>query len=158
MWTTLIISFVPTTVSALLHWSIDIIVCFCFILLLYKSMCGTCRGTSFSSAPPPASEISTLWEIIVRASSASELPRPRQLFGGFSRLHLSLLPLSGAFGLPSYGVMASFLVAVLSSFKHACVDIPTPYPALRDVPRLVFCTVCHPFFLVNTRSPASAYR
>ena len=48
--------------------------------------------------------------------------------------------------------MASFLVAVLSLFKHACVDVPTPYHTLGDTPYLVFCTVSNPFFLVNTWS------
>jgi len=61
-----------------------------------------CLSTSFSSAPPPAIEISTPWEIIVRVSSASDLPRPWQLLGG--SLHLHLFPLSGVFGLPSLGL------------------------------------------------------
>jgi len=70
---------------------------------------------SFSSAPPPAIEISTPWEIIVRVSSASDLPRPWQLLGGLSPLHI-FTP-SGAFGLPSQGVMDSFLVPFVFALR-----------------------------------------
>jgi len=107
--------------------------------------------SSFSSAPPPAIEISTPWEIIVRASSPSELPRLWQLLRGLSRLHL--FPLSGAFGLPTRGLW------IPSWFRSCslCVDVPTLYPALRDASRLAFCTVGNPFFIVNTPSLVSGY-
>jgi len=108
--------------------------------------------SSFSSAPPPAIEISTPWEIIARVSSASDLPRPWHRLGGLSRLHL--LPLSAAIGPPLPGVMDSFLVP----FVFVRVDVPTLYPALRDASRLAFCTVGKPLFLVNTRSLVSGYR
>ena len=42
----------------------------------------------------------------MRVSSASDLPRPWQLLWGLSRLHL--LPISGAFGLPSWGLWIPF--------------------------------------------------
>jgi len=54
--------------------------------------------------------------------------------------------------------MACFLVAVLSSYKHTCFDVPTPYPALCDASHLAICTVCNPFFLVNTQSLVLGYR
>jgi len=108
--------------------------------------------TSFSSAPPPAIEISTLWEIIVRVSSASDLPRPWHLLGGLSCPHL--LPLSGASGLSSRGLW----IPVWFRSSSLCVDVPTVYPTLRDASRLAFCTVGNPCFLVNTRSLVSGYR
>jgi len=58
---------------------------------------------------------------------------------------------------PLPGVMDSFLVPFVF-VKHARVDVPTLYPALRDVSRLAICTVGNPFFLVNTRSLVSGYR
>jgi len=61
---------------------------------------------SFSSAPPPAIEISTPWEIIMRVFSASDLPRPWPLLLGLSPLHP--LTFSGAFGLPSRGFWIPF--------------------------------------------------
>ena len=83
--------------------------------------------SSFSSAPPPAIEISTPWEIIVRVSSASDLPRPWQLLGGLSRLHL--LPLSGAFGLPSRGL---WIPSWFRSSSFALMFLPfTPHFATR---------------------------
>ena len=79
--------------------------------------------SSFSSAPPPAIEISTPWEIIVRVSSASDLPRPWQMLAGLSRLHL--FPLSWAFGLPSRGLWiplwfrsSSFVLVFLPFTPH----------------------------------------
>ena len=111
--------------------------------------------SSFSSAPPPAIEISTPWEIIVRVSSASDLPRPWQLLGGLSRLHP--FPLSGAFGLPSQGLWISFWFRSVF-VEHTCIDVPTLYPALGDVSRLAFCTVGNPPSSVNTRSLVLDYR
>jgi len=112
-------------------------------------------STSLSSAPPPAIEISTSWEIIVRVSSASVLPRPWQLLRGLSRLHL--LPLSGALGLPSRGLWIPFWLRSVF-VELARVDVPTLYPALRDASRLAFCTVGNPPSSVNTRSLVSDYR
>jgi len=109
-------------------------------------------SSSFSSAPPPAIEISTPWEIIVRVSSASDLPRPWHLLGGLSRLHL--LPLSGAFGLTSLGLWIPFWFRSSS----LALTFPTLYPALRDASRLAICTVGNPPFLVNTQSLVSGYR
>jgi len=110
---------------------------------------------SFSSAPPPAIEISTLWEIIVGVSSASDLPRPWQVLGGLSGIHL--FPLSGAFGLPSGGLwIPSWFRSVF--VVHARVGVPTLYPTRHDVFRLAICMVGHPLSLVNIRSLASGYR
>ena len=111
--------------------------------------------TSFSSAPPPAIKISTQWEIIVRVSSASDLPRPWQLLGGLSRLRP--FPLSGASGLPSQGLWIPFWFCSVF-VGHARVDVPTLYPALRDASRLAFCMVGNPPSSVNTRSLVSDYR
>jgi len=83
--------------------------------------------SSFSSAPPPAIEISTPWEIIVRVSSASDLPRPWRLLGGLSRLYL--FPLSEAFGLPSQGLWIPFW---FRSSSFALMFLPfTPHFATR---------------------------
>jgi len=68
---------------------------------------------------------------------------------GVPRTHLPL-PLSGASGLPSHGVLDSVFV------KHACVDVSPPYPALRDASRLAICTVGKPPSFVNTRSQLRA--
>jgi len=57
---------------------------------------------------------------------------------------------------PLPGVMDSFLVPFI--FEHARVDVPTLDSALRNAPRLAFCTVGNLFFLVNTRSLVSGYR
>ena len=87
----------------------------------------TLSPSSFSSAPPPAIEISTPWEIIVRVSSASDLPRPWQLLGGLSRLHL--FTSSGAFGLPSRGLWIPFW---FRSSSFALMFLPfTPHFATR---------------------------
>jgi len=48
--------------------------------------------------------------------------------------------------------MDSFLVP----FVFVRVDVPTPYPALRDVSRLAICTVGNPLFLVNMQSQSRA--
>jgi len=48
--------------------------------------------------------------------------------------------------------------SILSSFKHACVDVSPPYPALRDASRLAICIVGNPLSIVNTRSLVSGYR
>jgi len=99
----------------------------CYDFLLYKGGSATFFLPSFSSAPPPAIEISTPWEIIVRVSSASDIPRPWQLLGGLSRLHL--LPFSGAFGLPSLGLWIPFWFRS-SSFALAFLPF-TPHIATR---------------------------
>ena len=85
---------------------------------------------SFSSAPPPAIEISTPWEIIVRVSSASNLSRPWQLLGGLSRLHP--FTISGAFGLPSWGLWIPFWFRSSSLSTLALMFLPfTPHFATR---------------------------
>jgi len=86
--------------------------------------------SSFSSAPPPAIEISTPWEIVVRVSSASDLPRPWQLLRSLSRLHL--FTFSGAFGLPSRGLWIPFCFRSSSLSTLALVFLPcTPHFATR---------------------------
>ena len=110
---------------------------------------------SFSSAPPPAIEISTPWEMIVRVSSASDLPRPWRLLGGLSRLHLS--PLSGAFGLPSRGLSIPIWFRSSSLSTLAMMLIPfTPHFATRLASG--FCPVGNPPYSVNTRSVGFDYR
>ena len=108
------------------------------------------KRSSFSSAPPPAIEISTPWEIIVRVSSAYGLPRwllPR------SARHPCLPFLSlGSMASPPTGFL------ILPSFKHACVGVSPPYPALRDTSRLAICTVGNPLSIINTRSLVTGYR
>ena len=80
----------------------------------YKDPSNPSLAPSFSSAPPPAIEISTPGEIIVRVSSSSDLPRPWQLLGDSSRLHL--FPLSGPLAFPprGYGFISG---SVLSTFS-----------------------------------------
>jgi len=81
---------------------------------------------SFSSAPPPAIEISTLWEIIVRVSSASAVPRRWRLLGASSRLHL--FPFSGAFGFPSLELWIPFWFRSSSLSTLALMFLPfTPH-------------------------------
>ena len=46
--------------------------------------------------------------------------------------------------------MASLLVAILSSVRYACIDVPTPYPELPDASRLAICTVGHRPSIINT--------
>ena len=41
--------------------------------------------------------------------------------------------------------------SVLSSFKNASVDVPTAYPTLRGVSRIVICMVGKPPSIVSTR-------
>jgi len=67
--------------------------------------------------------------------------------------------LSSLWGLwPSLtGVMDSFLVPFVI-VEHARVDVPTPYPALRDASRLAICTVGNPPSSVNTRLLVMDYR
>lgn len=92
----------------------------------------------------------------MRVSSASDLPRLWQWLVVFAQICL-FPPLSGVFDLPFYWVMASLLIPVLSLFKHACVDFPTPYPPLRQVLHGAICTVSNHLFLVNTQSLVSGY-
>jgi len=94
---------------------------------LYKNTLIPDHSSSFSSAPPPAIEISTPWEIIVRVSSASDLPRPWHLLGGLSRLHL--FTFSGASGLPSRGL---WIPSWFRSSSFALMFLPfTPHFATR---------------------------
>ena len=58
---------------------------------------------------------------------------------------------------PLPGVMDSFLVPFVF-VEHACVDVPTLYPALRDASRLAFCPVGNPPSSLNTPSLVSDYR
>ena len=100
------------------------------LYLLYKGLITPRFKASFSSAPPPAIEISTPWEIIVRVSSAFDLPRTWQLLGGLSRLHLP--PLSEAFGLPSRGLWIPFSFRSSSLSTLAWMFLPfTPHFAKR---------------------------
>jgi len=100
----------------------------------YKKKRSPLFPPSFSSAPPPAIEISTPWEIIVRVSSASDLPRPWQPLGGLSRLHL--LPLSGASGLSSRGLWIPFWFRSSSLSTLALMFLPfTPHFATRFASR-----------------------
>ena len=102
----------------------------CEDFLLYKGGLRPQFPSSFLSAPPPGIEISTLWEIIVRVSSASDLPLPWQLLGGLSRLHL--FPLSGASGLPSRGLWIPFWFRSSSLSTLALMFLPlTPHFAMR---------------------------
>jgi len=110
---------------------------------------------SYSSAPPAPIEISTPCEIIMRVSSASDLPHPWQPLGGLSRLHL-FLP-SGPSGFPSLGLwIPSWFSFVF--VEHARVDVPTLYPPLREASCLAICTIGNPLFLMNMRLLALGYR
>jgi len=97
--------------------------------------------SSFSSAPPPAIDISTPLEIIVRVSSTTDLLRPWYLLRGLSRLHP--FTISGALGLPSLGLRIPFWFRSVL-IVHARVDVLALYPALRQGSRLAFCTVGNP--------------
>jgi len=110
--------------------------------------------SSFSSAPPLAIEISTPWEIIMRVSSASDLP-PVATARGF----ITPSSLSSLWGLwpPLPGVIDSFLVLFVF-VEHARVHVPTLYPVVRDASRLAICTVGNPPSSVNTQSLVSDYQ
>jgi len=77
---------------------------------------------SFSSAPPQAIEISTLWEIIVRVSSASSLPLwllPRStMHPSFPFLSLGSLasPLTGFLMLSSLSTLALMFLPLTPHF------------------------------------------
>ena len=106
--------------------------------------------SSNTSAPPPAIEMLTSWEIILRVSFTSNLPwwpLPRS----FTYTHLPQLLLR-----PLASPPTGFLI--LSSFKHACVNVSPPYPTLQDTSCLVICMVSYPPPIVNTRSLVSSYR
>ena len=62
------------------------------------------------------------------------------------------LSLSSLWGLwpPLPRVLVSVFV------RHACVDVPPPYPAFRDALRLAICTVGNPLSFVNTRLQSRA--
>jgi len=110
--------------------------------------------SSLSADPPLAIEISTPWEIIVRVSSASDLPRQWQPLQGLSPCHL--FPLSGALGLASMGLwIPCWFCSVF--VEHTPVNLPPLLSASREASRCRFCTLGDASSYVNTWSLVSGY-